>query len=329
MPRSPTSINRPSEIDDPSRALSIDLQPSQPSYEPADTPITINKPLIVEPSLPAFANVGDHIDLRAVLHNNTERNLTLDVSLELDNTAIFATEESSKIIPAQLAPATDTSHQRSRRIELAAGQTSALTFPVRFKNIGTAKWQWHCTSADDTTLADHVETELQVGYPLPLLRESHHVTVTDKDADILSRISPHLLNGRGKIDVTVSNSRLIETQDALNFLLKYPYGCLEQTASSTLPWLSTQNLRDALPALKKTDTEIAAAIASGTRRLLTMQTQDGGLGYWPDSTEPILWGSAYGGMVIALAIRSGTELPTEPVEKLWSYLSKNLRKTGH
>ncbi len=299
-------------------------------FASAETPITINKPLVVEPSLPAFANVGDQIDLRAILHNNTERSLTLDVSLELDDIANFATDDLPKIIPAQLTPAADTTHQRSRRIELAAGETSALTFPVEFKNIGTAKWQWHCTAADDATLADHVETELQVGYPLPLLRESHHVTISnnDKDADILSRISPHLLNGRGKIDVTISNSRLIETQDALDYLLKYPYGCVEQTTSSTLPWLSTQNLRDALPALKKTDAEIATAIASGARRLLTMQTQDGGLGYWPGSSDPILWGSAYGGMAIALAVRSGTELPEEPVEKLWSYLSQNLRKTG-
>ena len=299
-------------------------------FASAETPITINKPLIVEPSLPAFANVGDRIDLRAVLHNNTERRLTLDVSLELDDIANFASDDLPKIIPAQFAPATDTTRRRSRRIDLAAGETSALTFPVQFKNIGTAKWQWHCTTADDSTLADHVETELQVGYPLPLLRESHQVTVTaeDKDADILSRISPHLLNGRGKIDVTVSNSRLIETQDALDYLLKYPYGCVEQTTSSTLPWLSTQNLRDALPALKKTDAEIATAIAAGTRRLLTMQTHDGGLGYWPGASEPVLWGSAYGGMAIALAVRSGTDLPAEPVEKLWSYLSKNLRKTG-
>jgi len=299
-------------------------------FASAETPITIHKPLIIEPSLPAFANVGDQINLRAILHNNTDRPLALDVSLELDHMANFATDDLPKIIPAQFSPSTDTTRQRSRRIKLAAGETSALTFPVEFKNIGTAKWQWQCIAADDSSLADRVETELQVGYPLPLLRESHHVTLNgkDKDADILSRISPHLLNGLGKIDVTVSNSRLIETQDALDYLLKYPYGCVEQTTSSTLPWLSTQNLRDALPALKKTDVEIATAIASGTRRLLTMQTQDGGLGYWPGAGEPVLWGSAYGGMAIALAIRSGTDLPREPVEKLWSYLSKNLRKSG-
>ena len=306
-------------------------------FASTDTPLTIHKPLIVEPALPAFANVGDRIDLRAVLHNNTDKPLALEVRLELDHTAVFPALNAPRYRPAGLhdgakTPA-DTSTSRTRRIELAARETTALTFPVDFKNVGIALWKWSAIAVNQPTLTDHVESTLDIGYPLPLLRETHHTSIQldadDPDADLLKKISPELLRGRGNIRVTASNSRLIEANDALEYLLKYPYGCVEQTTSSTLPWLSTQNLRDALPGLQKTDAEIADAIRSGTRRLLSMQTNDGGLAYWPGAEEPVLWGSAYGGMALALAQRQGeVELPADSLNALWTYLSKQLRNSG-
>ena len=306
-------------------------------FASTDTALTIHKPLIVEPALPAFANVGDRIDLRAVLHNNTDKALTLDVRLELDHTAVFPDLNAPKYVPTGLddaaKPSADTSVTRTRRIELAARETTALTFPVDFKNVGVALWKWSAIAVNQSKLSDQVESTLDIGYPLPLLRETHHTSIQfdadDPDADLLKKISPELLRGRGNIRVTASNSRLIEANDALEYLLKYPYGCVEQTTSSTLPWLSTQNLRDALPDLKKTDAEIADAIRSGTRRLLSMQTNDGGLSYWPGADESILWGSAYGGMALALAQRQGSvDLPADSLNSLWTYLSKQLRKSG-
>ena len=113
-----------------------------------------------------------------------------------------------------------------------------------------------------------------------------------------------------------------------DYLLKYPYGCVEQTTSSTLPWLSTQRMRKALPGIDKTEAEVTAIVAKGTRRLFTMQTRDGGLAYWPGGSQSVLWGSAYGGMAIALAQKNGIDLPKDQTEALWKYLSKNLRKSA-
>ena len=56
-----------------------------------------------------------------------------------------------------------------------------------------------------------------------------------------------------------------------------------------------------------------------------MQTESGGLGYWPHATEPMLWASAYGGMVLALAQRHGVSVPEEEFAALLKYLSQQLR----
>ena len=217
-------------------------------------------------------------------------------------------------------------------IHIAAGKTSSLSLPVIFTNIGEAKWTWSARALNDNSLIDRVESSLPVSYPIPLLRHSHRLSLHHKDLkhsfDMLESVDPEMFEGQGNIRVTFSNSRIIEALDAVDYLLKYPYGCVEQTTSSTLPWLSTQNLHQALPSLNRSPEEISAAINHGANRLLSMQTQDGGLSYWPGASESVLWGSAYGGMVLALAEKADADLPEESLTALWKYLSSNLRNSG-
>ena len=59
-----------------------------------------------------------------------------------------------------------------------------------------------------------------------------------------------------------------------------------------------------------------------------MQTRSGGLGYWPRAKEPMLWASAYGGMVLALAQRHGVEVPKEDFASLLNYLQQQLRSAS-
>ncbi|NNE90881.1 MAG: hypothetical protein HKN23_04475, partial [Verrucomicrobiales bacterium] len=294
-----------------------------------EAPATVNKPLIIEPSLPRFTNVGDQVDLTAVLHNNTKRNLELELEINLDERAMFLPEAPGLVPTTDSKPAA-AGRTLKRRYTIGAGKTERISNPAVFTKTGEAKWTWKASAIDDKSLVDATESKFDVGYPIPILRDAEHLSLADqKAANALKKLDPALLNGSGKVKVTVSNSRLIEATEALDYLLKYPYGCIEQTSSSTLPWLSTKNMREALPALKKSDKEIAAAIQAGADRLLTMQTDSGGLSYWPGKSEPVLWGSSYGGLVLALAKKSGADLPEERLDALWDYLGKNLRNTAN
>ncbi len=291
-------------------------------------PLVINKPLIIEPALPGFSNLSDQIDLSAVLHNNSGEAQEVEIEVSLDEHALFL-NEIGKIIPTSLESNEET-QKKVKRLTLAAGATETVRLPVGLTKVGEAKWNWKVRSLSNPRLRDATESKLKVEYPLPLLRQSKTFAIRNEQdlKNVLESVNPRLLNGRGNVELNVSNSRLVEAGDAIEYLLKYPYGCVEQTTSSTLPWLSTQNMRSVLPGLNKSDEEISKAINKGMQRLLSMQTGEGGLSYWPGGNEPVLWGSAYGGMAIALAVKSGVELPKDQTDALWEYLSKNLRRTG-
>ena len=297
-----------------------------------EEPLTINQPLMLQPALPAFGNAGDQMDLSAVLHNNTDRPMEIEVRVELDDHADFLPEVEGGLVPANFKKTgiKDEADLRVRRVILPAGKTGKIGFPALFTRKGEAAWRWRAVSLKDPKIVDAVESKLEIGYPMPLLREmlSFELSKKGRSENLVAEVDPRVLSREGEIQVTVSNSRVLEALDALDYLLRYPYGCVEQTTSSTLPWLSTGLIRDAVPQLDRTDAEISEAILVGTRRLLSMQTSEGGLSYWPGGKEPQLWGSAYGGMALALAQKQGVDLPEERLESLWEYLSQQMRNTA-
>lgn len=305
-------------------------------FASATDKIVVQKPLTLEPSLPVFGNVGDQIDLSAILHNNTKKNLDLEVMVKLDSTAKFLNLQPAFVPTSSsggLLPKTD-ELIRIQKVHIAAGKTSSLNLPIIFTGVGDAKWIWSARALNHDNLSDQIESSIPVTYPIPLLRHSHRQSLYHKNSkpshsfNLLDAVDSDMFKGQGSIRVTFSNSRMLEALDAVDYLLKYPYGCVEQTTSSTLPWLSTQNFNQTLPALNRSPEEISDAISHGAQRLLSMQTQDGGLAYWPGSSDSVLWGSAYGGMALALAEKSGTELPADSLKALWKYLSSQLQNSG-
>ena len=248
--------------------------------------------------------------LRGVVHNTTDLDGEAEVALTLDKTAKAS--------------------ETTRKVALPAHSTVALDFPVEFIEMGKGTWKWsaHFKAKDGTEFRDVVQSELNVSFPAPLLREVRTKRLEATEPDALAGVDPRIMEGRGTVRVSLTNSRAIELQESLQQLLHYPYGCVEQTSSSTLPWLVLGGFRDALPSLKKTDEQIAGAINHGVERLLKMQTDTGGLSYWPGGGQPMLWGSAYGSIVLTLARQGGYAVADEEHDSLMKWMSEQLRGTA-
>ena len=270
----------------------------------------IKKKLMVQPGLPRFANVGDKIIARAVVLNESGQAGKADVILELDNTATASQGT-----------------QLKQTVDLAAGETKTVDFTIDVTATGTAKWQFKAglTTASGSREVDSVQSTLDVGYPLPKRSNVVSRRLGQGQVNLFAGVEQELLKANGTANVLVSTSRITEAGEAVNQLLHYPYGCVEQTSSCLMPWLMFENIQSALPQVRRTPKEIERAINGGISRILSMQKDNGGLGYWPTSSEPLYWGSAYGGMALAIAKTKNATVPEEPLKKLVDYLQKQLR----
>jgi uncharacterized protein YfaS (alpha-2-macroglobulin family) len=126
--------------------------------------------------------------------------------------------------------------------------------------------------------------------------------------------------------LTVSRSPIVELGKELNYLLQYPYGCVEQTISTAFPQLYLAELiptpKSNLMSVGKSALNVQAAI----RRLQTMQLYSGGLAYWPGGTEESWWGSIYALHFLVEARKAGYEVDAKMLANLTSYVSSKAKK---
>ena len=294
------------------------------------TDYTVNKPLMLEPAAPRYASEGDQLSPKVLVQNNSEFEGTWEISLITDGITI----------PASASRSDSSENTLSKTINLKPGDATTVYFDVMFANTGTTRWIWSATPVSlkennkltpvlARDLSDKAETKFEVTYPMPSMRQVEFISMAEnRRNNLLKGIQPELLNGRGHIDLEFSNSLLLEAAGAADFLLSYPYGCLEQTSSSLMPWFAVRDLKEIVPGFRgKSEANIAKAIQMGADRILTMQTADGGLGYWPGDTQSTHWASSYGAMALILAQKHGATVPQQSIDKLTHWMANSVKNS--
>ena len=118
----------------------------------------------------------------------------------------------------------------------------------------------------------------------------------------------------------LSASPVTDLRPALDDLLGFPYGCVEQTTSKVMP------LAYAAKLLGGGKAEFAKEVVlAGIERLSSMQTRSGGLAYWPGGREPNLWGTCYASTFLIEAKAAGHSIDKEFIDGLVGYLRESLR----
>ncbi|MES2476841.1 MAG: MG2 domain-containing protein [Verrucomicrobiota bacterium] len=286
--------------------------------------LIVKKDLMLEPKTPRFANQTDTFDAQVLVQNASTHEgswlISYDTGSSMETSPVSAT--------GQLA----------ETVTLAAGASTTVVFPSRADHTGEAVLSFHATpvslknAALDAQLthdlSDAVESRFQVQYPMPLLRQSKLVSLKKSGSllDLRGQLDSALLNGTGSIELGFSRSPLVEAAGSVDYLLHYPYGCVEQTTSSLVPWLSVKSLESFIPRFAKLDPEqVAKAIQAGADRLLSMQLPNGSFAYWPGGTDTVDWATSYAGLGLILAQQKGAHVPPSAVESLQKNLIESLR----
>jgi uncharacterized protein YfaS (alpha-2-macroglobulin family) len=208
----------------------------------------------------------------------------------------------------------------NKMLKVIGESTKALTFKtqgdqvVNFEldvaeTIGKATVQIVATSGKEKST---YEIELDVRNPnLPVTKIEETVI---EAGSIWSHDMPlHGMNGTNSAKIEVSTIPPINLEKRLNYLIRYPHGCIEQTTSSVFPQLYLADIMEVDSELKvRIQNNITAAI----NKIQKHQLSDGGFAYWIGSNSSSDWGSSYAGHFLLEAEKKGYALPYG-VKKQW------------
>ncbi len=185
------------------------------------------KDLMVRPYVPRFFREGDRADLKVVVNNASDRDLSGAVSLE-----VFDPDTNENLAPAFGLPASVPPQSFTVKPGGGANVTFALAAPPR---VGMVAFKVVAKAGD---LSDG---ELR---PLPVLPGRMHLAqsrfVTLKDADRRELVFEEMAKGgdpsliHEKLVVTVDGQLFYGILQALPYLVNYPYECTEQTLNRFL-----------------------------------------------------------------------------------------------
>ncbi|MCA9518903.1 MAG: hypothetical protein KC635_28400, partial [Myxococcales bacterium] len=272
----------------------------------AEQRVEVKKAVIARPGLPRFVSRGDTFDARVVLQ------------------ALEASAAGASTVTVEVGGPVELVATDKQQVNLAVGAREAMSFKVRATGVGTATFAFRVRKDGATEDGDAVRVEVPVSYPAATRQAAESGRVGDAHgvkgmAAWRVTVPDWVDDAAGGLSIELAPSALGQLLPGLQYLVEYPYGCVEQTTGGTLPLLALSEMGDVdLPGIPKDGVRVRAQ--AGVDRLLSMQTYAGGLSYWPGSDDPHPWGSAYGGLALVRGKAAGLAVPEPALEKLRDYL---------
>ncbi len=186
-----------------------------------------------------------------------------------------------------------------------------------FKGIGKVRVE--AVSGNEKAFYD---VEIDVLNPNPVTTEVKELVLKSGEQSELDIVT-FGTQGTNKTSIELSTLPPMNFTSRMEYLIRYPHGCVEQTTSSAFPQLYFSELFE-LPEERKKSIErnMKAAI----KRLATFQKSDGGLSYWPGSGNSNSWGTSYAGHFLLEASKRGYALPIGFKSKWLNYQKNEARR---
>ncbi|MCA9780552.1 MAG: hypothetical protein KC800_27700, partial [Candidatus Eremiobacteraeota bacterium] len=179
-------------------AISADTECGSAEHEIVNT-----KPLVLKPSTPAFARIGDEFQAGVLALNGSEEGSTLVITME---------SEGVNAVDA-----------KPREIFLKAGEEREVLFTFKPEKAGTATLRFSGTLQEDS---DGVEYTVPLQLATQKVNLAHTGSLTESELKQPIEVPKTALSGTAELKVDLSSTILLGLDSSVESLLEYPYGCL-------------------------------------------------------------------------------------------------------
>jgi uncharacterized protein YfaS (alpha-2-macroglobulin family) len=271
------------------------------AYGFADKYVAVKKPLMILATLPRVLGPTEKIELPVT---------------------VFATENTIKTVSVQVQSNmfSNLAGNNLKTVNFTKTGDQLVSFDLDVKDfIGVGKVHIVAKSGNETSAFD---VEMNVRNPNPPITKVLEKELAPGET-WNAAYAPIGMSGTNKATLEVASIPPLNLSKRLDYLIEYPYGCVEQTTSSGFPQLYLDQLTDLTPAQKAfTERNIKSTID----RLNGFQLTDGGLSYWPGTGDADEWGTNYAGHFMLSAQNKAYSLPIGFMER-WKNYEKQKAQT--
>ncbi|MDA3864390.1 MAG: MG2 domain-containing protein [Deltaproteobacteria bacterium] len=271
-------------------------------YGKGDSSVTIRQKFMLRTALPRFTNYGDIFQAAVVLNNISDNKGKASITIGGSGYTLL--------------------DQKTKEITIA-DKAKEVSFKVQTTTPGAARFKFtaHMGEFSDSVLSKPIKTYIPVS-------SEGTATYGVTESAIAQPVSPpkDVLHKFGGLNIQISSSALTNLQDAVKYLVEYPYDSTEHLASKIFPIISLGEILDEFKLGKiETRAKRKEIVNRTVNKLLSSQKWRGGFPYWPDYYRPSPWVSAYVTLVLHKAYKKGYSIPESNLKKCIRYLNYIMR----
>jgi hypothetical protein len=220
--------------------------------------IRVFQPFFVDLNLPVALTRGDEVTVPVVVYSYLDKPQTVELTLAAGDW--FESADGA-----------------TKKVELGPRQVRSASYRLRVKTVGRHPLS---VTAKAGGLTDAVQREVEV---VPNGRRVEEVSNGSlaQPADLPLTVPENAVEGSAKVLVKIYPSSFSQLVEGIDGILHMPYGCFEQTSSTTYPnVLALAYLNQTGGAASEVRVKAEHYIHLGYQRLLTFEVRDGGFDWF-------------------------------------------------
>ena len=254
------------------------------AYGNTEKATPVRKPLMVLASLPRKITPGEKVTLPVTVFAMEKKVKNVTLRVKPDKSFTIAGEASQQLSFSQ-------PDEKMAYFELDVADFSGIGKVV--------------VEASGNGEKASYEVEIDVVNPNPATSKVLDLTASANASQTL-QLETFGIAGSNTAEIELSTLPPMDFTSRMQYLIRYPHGCVEQTTSAAFPQLFLADIFDLTYDKKK---KIESNVKSAIKRLGSYQLPNGGFAYWSGQNYANDWGSSYAGHFLLEAEKKGYVVP--------------------